>query len=421
MAQNKPFSISQAAVLQAWKKVRANKGAAGVDEVSVKEFEKKLDNNLFKIWNRMSSGSYMPPPVMRVMIPKADGKQRQLGIPTVGDRVAQMVVKMELEPKVEPLFHPDSYGYRPGKSGLDAVGTCRKRCWRYDWVVDLDIKGFFDNIDRSLMMHAVCKHTDCKWMLLYIERWLKAPIEAEDGTLTARNRGTPQGGVISPLLANIFLHHVFDTWMEREYPGCPFERYADDVVIHCQSLDEAQKVKASVEARLRQCKLEAHPDKTRIVYCRDDNRTLDHEHIQFDFLSYTFKPRGAQNRWGKLFCNFLPAISAESTQAITAEVASWNIHRMSDKELTDLSRKFNLILRGWVNYYGRYYPSALRRTLECFDRRLARWAGGKYKRLAGRPRQAMNWLLRIREQTRTLFAHWPLAIKPQGSGMIGAG
>ena len=421
MAENKPFSISKWAVLTAWTKVQANKGAAGVDEVSVKEFEKKLDNNLYKIWNRMSSGSYVPPPVMRVMIPKDDGKQRQLGIPTVGDRVAQMVVKMELEPKVEPLFHPDSYGYRPRKSALDAVGTCRKRCWRYDWVVDLDIKGFFDNIDHTLMMHAVRKHTDCPWMLLYIERWLKAPIEAEDGTLIARDRGTPQGGVISPLLANIFLHHVFDEWMKRENPGCPFERYADDVVIHCQTLEEAQRVRASVEARLRRCKLEAHPDKTRIVYCRDSDRRKTHDHMQFDFLSYTFRPRSAKNRWGKLFCSFLPAISAKATQAITAEVRTWGIHRKSDKELADLSRMFNPIIRGWVGYYGRYYPSALRRTLECVDRRLVRWARGKYKRLEAHPRQAADWMHRTAEQSRHLFAHWKLTIKPKGSGMIGAG
>src|ERR1039458_8648983 len=362
MEKSKPFCISKWAVLTAWTKVRANKGAAGVDEVSIDDFEKKLKNNLYRIWNRMSSGSYVPPPVKRVMIPKADGKQRPLGIPTVGDRVAQMVVKMELEPKVEPLFHSDSYGYRPRKSALDAVGTCRKRCWRNDWVVDLDIKGFFDNIDHSLMMHAVAKHTDC-----------------------------------------------------------PFERYADDVVIHCKSQKQATMIKAAVEARLRQCRLEAHPEKTRIVYCRDDQRTQDHQHIQFDFLSYTFKPRSARNRDGRLFCGFLPAISAKATQAITAEVANWGIHRMSDKELTDLSRMFNPIIRGWVSYYGRYRPSALRRTLECVDRRLARWARGKYKRLAAHPRQAASWLRRIEEQSRNLFGHWKLTITPQGSGMTGAG
>jgi RNA-directed DNA polymerase len=341
MTENKPFCISKWKVLEAWRKVRANKGASGVDGVSIKDFEKKLKNNLYRIWNRLSSGTYMPPAVKRVMIPKADGKQRPLGIPTVGDRVAQMVVKRELEPKVEPLFHPDSYGYRPKKSALDGVGTCRTRCWRHDWVVDLDIKGFFDNIDHSLMMHAVRKHTDSPWVLLYIERWLKAPAEAEGGAPIARDRGTP-------LLANIFLHHVFDMWMSREHPGCPFERYADDVVIHCRSLEEALAVKAAVEARLRQCKLEAHPDKTRIVYCRDSNRRRDHEHNQFDFLGYGFGTREARNREGKVFYSFLPAISVKASKAIATEVTSWGMHMMSDWELSDLSRRFNPSIRGWV-------------------------------------------------------------------------
>jgi RNA-directed DNA polymerase len=412
MAESKPFCISKWAVLEAWRKVRANKGAAGVDDVSIKEFEKKLNNNLYRIWNRMSSGSYVPPPVLRVMIPKADGKLRPLGIPTVGDRVAQMVVKRKLEPKVEPLFHSDSYGYRPGKSALDAVGTCRKRCWRYDWVVDLDIKGFFDNIDHSLMMHAVRKHTDCPWVLLYIERWLKAPAEIEDGTLLARDRGTPQGGVISPLLANIFMHHVFDMWISREYPGCPFERYADDVVIHCSSQKQAMAVKAAVEARLRRCKLEAHPDKTRNVYCRDGKRNQDHEHIQFDFLSYTFRPRPAKDREGELFCSFLPAISAKATKALVAEMRDWAVHRKSDKELADLSRMFNPIIRGWVTYYGRYYPSALQRAFACLNRRLVRWARSKYKSLRDSPRQAARWLRRIAAQSSKLFAHWELAMVP---------
>ena len=412
MTESKPFCISKWAVLEAWRKVRANKGAAGVDDVSIKEFERKLKNNLYRIWNRMSSGSYVPPPVLRVMIPKADGKQRPLGIPTVGDRVAQMVVKMELEPKVEPLFHPDSYGYRPGKSALDAVGACRKRCWRYDWVVDLDIKGFFDNIDHSLMMQAVRKHTDCPWVLLYIERWLKAPAEIEDGTLLARDRGTPQGGVISPLLANIFLHHVFDMWISREYPGCPFERYADDVVIHCSSQQQALEVKAAVEARLRRCKLAAHPDKTRIVYCRDDHRRQDHEHIQFDFLSYAFRPRHARNRYGKLFCGFLPAISTKATKAMVAEMRDWDIHRKSDKELADLSRMFNPIIRGWVAYYGRYYPSALQRAFASLNRRLVRWARSKYKPLRDSPREAARWLRRVAAQSTSLFAHWELSMVP---------
>jgi len=412
MAETKPFCISKWAVLSAWARVRDNDGAAGTDGVSIEDFEKKWKNHLYRIWNRMASGSYMPPPVKRVMIPKADGGQRPLGIPTVSDRVAQMVVKMELEPKVEHLFHPDSYGYRPKKSALDAVGTCRQRCWRYDWVVDLDIRGFFDNIDHSLMMHAVRKHTDCPWMLLYIERWLKAPVQAEDGTLIARDRGTPQGGVISPLLANIYLHHVFDEWMKGEHPDCPFERYADDVVIHCKSHEQALEVKAAVEARLQRCKLEAHPVKTRIVYCRDGRRKQNQEHIQFDFLGYTFRPRCAKGRQGKLFCGFLPAISAKATQAMVAQMRDWGIHRKSDKELADLSRMFNPIIRGWAAYYGRYYPWALRRAFYCLNRRLVRWARTKYKPLRHSPREAARWLRRISEQSKGLFAHWELSAVP---------
>src|ERR1035437_4664760 len=351
MAEGKPFSISKWAVHGAWTKVRANRGAAGVDGVSIEAFERKLKDNLYKLWNRMSSGSYFPPPVKRVMIPKADGKERPLGIPTVADRVAQMVVKRYLEPKVEPLFHPDSHGYRPKKSALEAVGKCRQRCWRYDWIVDLDIKGFFDNIDHGLMMHAVRKHTDSPWMLLYIERWLKAPAEMDDGTLVPRDKGTPQGGVASPLLANIFLHHVFDMWMAGTFPGCPFERYADDIVIHCSTKDEALAVKAQVEERLRRCQLETHPDKTRIVYCRDSNRRGDHEHIQFDFLGYGFRPRAAQNRAGEVFTSFLPAISRKAASAVVTQVRGWGIQRKSAEELTDLSRSFNQEIRGWVNYY----------------------------------------------------------------------
>ncbi len=412
MAEDKPFCISKWAVFRAWAKVRDNKGAAGVDDVSIEDFEKRLKNNLYRIWNRMSSGSYMPPPVKRVMIPKADGGQRPLGIPTVGDRVAQMVVKMELEPKVEPMFHPDSYGYRPGKSALDAVGKCRERCWRYDWIVDLDIRGFFDNIDHSLMMHAVRKHTDCPWMLLYIERWLKAPVEAEEGSTLARERGTPQGGVASPLLANIFLHHVFDMWMGREYPGCPFERYADDVVIHCPSHEEALAVKAAVEARLRQCKLEAHPDKTRIVYCRDSNRREACELIQFDFLGYSFRPREAMNRRGKVFTSFLPGISAKASKAIVAEVRGWELHRMSDKELDDLAWMFNPKIRGWVAYYGRYYPTALHRPLRQLNRRLVRWAQQKYKRFRHHQGQTWHWLRGIACSRSRLFGHWDIGIVP---------
>src|SRR5499425_458973 len=254
MNEAKPFCISKKEVWEAYKRVKANKGAAGVDEQSIADFEKRLKSNLYKIWNRMSSGSYFPPPVRTVKIPKANGGERRLGIPTVSDRIAQMVVKSRLEPEVDPLFHPDSYGYRPGKSALDAVGQARQRCWRYDWIIDLDIKGFFDNIPQDLLLRAVKKHAKEQWVVLYIERWLKAQVQEEDGTLVSREKGTPQGGVISPLLANLFLHYAFDEWMKRSYPHLPFERYADDVIVHCRTEREAQKVRAAIAVRLQECR-----------------------------------------------------------------------------------------------------------------------------------------------------------------------
>ena len=407
----KPFDISKRAVFEAWKKVRANQGAAGVDEVTIAAFEERLGDNLYKLWNRMASGAYHPPPVRRVLIPKADGGERALGIPTVGDRVAQMVAKAHLEPLVEPLFHPDSYAYRPGKSATDAVGQARKRCWRYDWVVDLDIKGFFDNIDHALMLHAVRKHTDCKWLLLYLERWLKAPVLDASGTETPRDRGTPQGGVVSPLLANLFLHYVFDGWMAEQYPHIPFERYADDVVVHCKSETQARFIREKIEKRLRRCKLEAHPEKTKIVYCRDDDRPSDYPRNSFDFLGFTFRPRPSKNRWGKFFVNFSPGASCKALKRISAEIRAWRLHRKSDKSLEDMARMFNAAIRGWISYYGSYYKSALYPVLRRLNRYLVRWARQKYKRLKNQ-RRATHWLRRIARREPGLFAHWRLGLVP---------
>jgi RNA-directed DNA polymerase len=336
----KPFEISKWVVWKAFQRVKANQGAAGVDRESVTDFEKELKNNLYKVWNRMSSGSYFPPPVRTVAIPKAGGGQRMLGIPTVSDRIAQMVVKMHLEPLVEPCFHPDSYGYRPGKSAIEAVGVTRKRCWRYDWGLDLDIKGFFDNLDHDLLMRAVRKHTDCLWMLLYIERWLKAPAQLADGTLVLRQKGTPQGGVISPLLANLFLHYAFDEWMRRTYPQNPFARYADDVVVHCQTESEAGALRQAIAGRLAQCKLELHPEKTKIVYCKDDDRRGHYSNEKFDFLGFTFRARRSKNRWGKYFINFSPAVSDKAAKTMRRTMRSWRLHLRSDKALDDLSRMF---------------------------------------------------------------------------------
>ena len=411
MIETKPFSISKRAVWDAWLRVKANRGAAGVDGESISSFEKRLRLNLYKIWNRMSSGTYFPPPVRTVRIPKSDGRQRTLGIPTVGDRVAQTVLKLYLEPRVEPVFCPDSFGYRPKKSAIDAVAETRKRCWRYDWVVDLDIKGFFDNIDHSLMMRAVRKHTDSPWMLLYISRWLKAPAQIENGTVVSRNSGTPQGGVASPLLANIFLHHAFDSWMVERHPSCPFERYADDIVVHCRSEAEALRMRRAIEERLKACKLEAHPEKTKVVYCRDSNRTEGNAKCIFDFLGYSFRPRTAVNRDGDFFVSFSPAISNKAAQAITAAIREWQIHRKSDKSLEDLSRMFNRQIQGWINYYGKFYKSALYPVLRHLNRRLVRWVRKKYKRYRYH-RRATRWLRAIAHKEPGLFAHWQLGALP---------
>jgi RNA-directed DNA polymerase len=405
----KPFCISKWEVWEAYKRVRANQGAAGVDGQTIAEFEEDLENNLFKIWNRMSSGSYFPPPVRRVEIPKDNVKTRPLGIPTVADRIAQTVGKRYLEPILEEHFHPDSYGYRPKKSAIEAIGVARQRCCRYDWVLDLDIKGFFDSIDHELMLRAVRKHTDCKWVLLYIERWLKAPVQLEDGSLVHRDKGTPQGGVISPLLANLFLHYAFDTWMQRQYPQIPFERYADDGICHCRSKAEAEGLRVSIERRFAECGLQLNLQKTKIVYCKDVYRRGDYPEQKFDFLGYTFRPRRAKSRWGRFLVTFTPAISNKATKSICDTMRRWKLHRRSDKSLDELAQRINPVLRGWINYYGHFYKSALYRTFQHLNNTLARWASRKYKRLRGHKRRAFLWIQYRRHMQPRLFAHWQLS------------
>jgi RNA-directed DNA polymerase len=411
--KEKPFVISKWAVWEAYERVKANQGAAGVDGESIEEFERDLRGNLYKLWNRLSSGSYFPPPVRAVEIPKKDGRVRVLGVPTVADGVAQTVVRLYLEPAVEPIFHPDSYGYRPGRSALDAVAVCRRRCWGNDWVIDLDIRSFFDSLDPALVLRAVSRHTELRWILLYVERWLSAPLQLGDGTLVARDRGTPQGSAISPLLANIFLHYAFDLWMARDFPHVPFERYADDVVIHCRSERQARVVVAAVAKRLARCRLEIHPDKTRIVYCKDSNRTGSYEHESFGFLGYTFRPRRARSRSGELFVSFCPAVSDEAAKAIRQAIKRWRLHLWSGATLADLAHFCNLIVQGWINYYGRFYPSALIQSLRRINDYLVRWATWKYKRLRGRGRRAWRLLATIAQREPTLFAHWRLGVLPK--------
>jgi len=408
----KPFKISKHAVWEAWELVKANKGAAGVDAQTIGAFEKNLKDNLYKIWNRMSSGSYFPPPVKTVSIPKKAGGERILGIPTVSDRVAQMVAKIYFEPLVEPYFHEDSYGYRPNKSAIQAIAVTRKRCWRYDWLLEFDIKGLFDNIEHELLMKAVRHHTKCEWTLLYIERWLKAPFQKEDGTLIDRTIGTPQGGVISPVLANLFLHYVFDKWMERNQSQNPFCRYADDGIAHCRTKSEAEELLKTLDIRFKECGLELHPEKTKIVYCKDDDRRGDYPGTSFDFLSYTFRPRRAKNRWGNYFVSFLPAVSNKAGKAIRQKARRWKMHLRSDKSLEDLSKMFSPVIRGWINYYGKFYKSALYSTLRQLNRTLVRWAMRKFKKLKGHRRRAEYWLGKIAQRQPRLFPHWQMGVKP---------
>jgi RNA-directed DNA polymerase len=414
MTEAKPYVISKQVVWDAYKKVKANHGAAGVDGESLRAFEQDLKNNLYKLWNRMSSGSYFPPPVRLVHIPKGNtGATRPLGIPTVSDRIAQTVVQLYLEPLVEPHFHPDSYGYRPGKSALEAVGVTRQRCWRQDWVIDLDIKGFFDNLDHGLVIRAVRHHTQARWILLYVERWLQAPVQHENGHLEARTKGSPQGAVLSPLLSNLFMHYAFDEWLRRYYPSIQFARYADDAVIHAASLAQAQQVLGAVRERLLQCGLELHPEKTRIVYCKDSDRTGTHDHITFDFLGYTFAPRRAKNRWGKYFVSFLPAVSKKAANSIRATIRSWRLGATrNNQSLEEIARFVNPYVRGWVQYYGRFYRSALTPVLRCLERALVYWARRKYKRLRRHRRRAEHWLGRIARRVPQLFVLWHIGIRP---------
>ncbi len=413
--KEKPFVISKRIVWDAYERVKANQGAAGVDGESITEFEADLKGNLYKLWNRISSGSYFPPPVRAVEIPKAGGRGvRVLGVPTVADRIAQTVVRLYLEPELEPLFHPDSYGYRPGRSALDAVGRCRQRCWKYDWLIDFDLRSFFDSLDHALVLKAVAKHTGLRWILLYVERWLQAPLQQEDGTVVQRDRGTPQGSAISPLLANLFLHYAFDLWMARVFPDIPFERYADDAVAHCATKARAEQVRAAVAERMAAVGLELTRDKTRIVYCKDADRWGSHEHERFDFLGYTFRPRLSKSRFGKHFVNFSPAVSNDAMKAIGQELRSWRINCRSDKTLTDLARMFNPVVQGWINYYGRFYKSMLYPVLRRINEYLVRWAMRKYKRLRGHRTRAVEWLAGVARREPNLFAHWRIGMRPDG-------
>jgi len=409
-ATDKPFYIDKKLVYEAYKAVKSNRGAAGVDGQTIKMFEEGLECNLYKIWNRMSSGSYFPPPIRAVSIPKKNGGERILGVPTVGDRIAQMVVKQLIEPELDPIFLPDSYGYRPRKSALEAVGVTRERCWKYDWVLEFDIKGLFDNLPHDLLMKAVRKHVTCKWALIYIERWLTAPLE-KDGLLIARNRGVPQGGVISPILSNLFLHYTFDLWMGRAHPDLPWCRYADDGLVHCRSEQEAETLKVELQVRFAECGLEMHPTKTKIVYCRHGKRKCTYPNVKFDFLGFCFRPRWIKkSQDNSMFCGFNPAVSSSALKTMRATIRDLNIRGQTQLSLADIARTLNPLLRGWIEYYGRYAPSALYPMLRYVNQTLVRWAMRKFKRLKAHKIRASRFLQKLARDHMSLFVHWRIGM-----------
>lgn len=412
MKESKPYNISKQVVMSAFKSVKANGGSPGIDGQKLVEFEAGLKRNLYKIWNRMSSGSYFPQPVKLVEIPKKTGGKRGLGIPTVCDRIAQMVVKKYLEPKLEPIFHSDSYGYRPNKSAIDAIGQARNRCWKYDYVIEFDIKGLFDNIDHELLIKAIRKHTKESWILLYIERWLKAPFVDMEGNIVERKRGTPQGGVISPVLANLFMHYAFDMWMTKKHPQAPFERYADDAIIHCKTEKEAVKILEELKNRLLECKLELHPTKTKIVYCKDKDRTRNYPNTEFDFLGYTFKRIFIKDRTGRLQFNFLPLVSKKSVKAFRNKIKAMRIHSSTGSKIEMIAENIGPAVRGWLNYFTKYNASAARYTMDCLNRRLVKWVMCKYKRFRGHRERARLWLKELAKREPKMFPHWALGMLP---------
>ena len=405
MSGGKAYEISQQEVLQAYRQVKASKGAGGVDGVDFDRYESNLNNNLYKLWNRMSSGSYFPNAVKGVEIPKKNGKKRLLGIPTIEDRVAQMVVRNRLEPKVEPIFLEDSYGYRPNKSALDAIRVTRERCWKYEWVLELDIVGLFDNIDHEMLLKAVKAHSNEKWVNLYIERMLKADIVMPNGERRKRTSGTPQGGVISPTLANLFMHYAFDVWMRYNFPQLKWARYADDAVIHCVSKRQAIYVKGRLGRQLQICKLELHPEKTRIVHCTSDRYPRKDELNSFTFLGYTFRTRWTKTKDGKFFNAFTPAVSTEAGKAFRKKIKDYRLYK-GIGSLQGFAEAINPIVRGWMNYFMAYGKREAVKCIDYVNRSIVSFIMRFYKKQGKNKKKAWAIASTIARDCKDLFYHW---------------
>jgi RNA-directed DNA polymerase len=407
----KSLPVSKRMVYNSYLKVAAKDGGAGIDKQSIAQFNENLSGNLYKIWNRMTSGSYFPPPVRTVFIPKKQGGLRPLGIPTVGDRIAQGVVKDYLEPTLESIFHTSSFGYRPGRSAHDALSQCQDNCIKYAWVIDVDIKGFFDNISHVLMMELLKQHTQESWVLLYAERWLKAGVEQEDGSITARTKGTPQGGVISPLFANIYLHHAFDKWMDEYNMHNPFERYADDIVIHCHSREEAEQLLAKLANRMQQFELALHPEKTKIVYCKNYKRLEDHEHVSFTFLSYSFQPRSTRSSFGginKTYIVFAAAISSKAKTSVREVIRAILKPRWSEQTMENFAKILNPKIRGWINYYTRFYKHETLQVFCYLNGLIRKWLKNKYRLV--NHKQVTAKYKEMQQLNPVLFYHWSLGL-----------
>jgi group II intron reverse transcriptase/maturase len=408
--KSKPIPITKEMVKAAYRKVKANKGSAGVDEIDLKKFDENLLKNLYKIWNRMASGSYFPMPVKEVIIPKSNGGERKLGIPSISDRIAQEVVKTYLEPRLEKEFLPQSYGYRPHKSAHQALENVRTNVRQYPWVIDMDIKSFFDEVNHELLMKAIEKHVSEKWVKLYIKRWLETPVQTKDGLINKQGQGTPQGGVISPLLANLFLHYVLDKWLVKEFPTTKFVRYADDVVVHCISEQQSRYVLEGIKRRLKTCKLRLSEEKTKITYCQDYRRPSRKDYPKkFDFLGHTFKPTSKKSDPNRgVFLGFDCRMSMKSRTRIIEQWKALDFHRTSTLTLQDIAKKLNTQTRGIINYYGKMHILSLEKLFRHLDFRLAKWVTNKFKKLRSY-QKAFDWLRNIKFSYPNMFAHWWLS------------
>lgn len=400
--ETKSQPITKLMVWQAYKKVRANQGSAGIDGMTWGYVDKNAYRLLYKLWNRLSSGSYFPAPVRQVAIAKKDGGIRSLGIPTIMDRIAQQVVKQHLELQVEPVFHEGSYGYRPNRSCHDAVAKANSNCFNHDFVIDIDIQGFFDTINHELLMTAVAHYCKDKWVQLYVERWLKAGIIEQDGKATRTVLGTPQGGVISPLLANIFLHVVFDGWMAKEHPEKPFERYADDIVVHCKTEKQAIFVLNKIKQRMEKCKLTLHPYKTRIVNLRGYSEKKYPK--GFDFLGFTIRPNCVKFKEKVLIVPSI-FISTKSRTSLLEKFKDWNIHKRR-KPLVTIAQYLTPQIRGIMNYFHKFSSGHMNYVWKQLNARLLKWV--KWEKGLG-VRAAIKWLQIQYKLNPYLFPHWQVA------------